>query len=427
MRKNGQVNSPLVSCAALVESLAGPTVPVLLDVRWRLGGPPGRLDYDRAHLPGAVYLDLDTDLAAPPGPGGRHPLPDPIDLQRVLRAAGVRPGAPVVAYDDDNGSVAARAWWLLRWAGHDKVTVLDGGFKAWTAQGLPVTAEVPLLAPGDIVVRPGAMPVVDATGAAELARTGVLIDARAPERYRGEVEPIDPRAGHVPGAINAPFAGHVTADGYWRPAGELAERFAAIGVTAGAGSAAVDETAGPVAGDPGAADRASAGVDEGGAAHADVGAGAAGAADVGVAGSGTAAAGGAAVHADRAAADSASVEQESTAAGGAPAAADAAGAGTEGAVGLADAASAGVGTEGGAGTAEVGAADSGIAAAGGARIGAYCGSGVTATSVLLALEVAGVTSPDNPGVLYAGSWSNWSADPDRPVATGSEPQQRERQ
>lgn len=308
MGKNGLVNSPLVSCAALAEALAGPAVPVLLDVRWRLGGPPGRLDYDRAHLPGAVYLDLETDLAAEPGPAGRHPLPDPIDLQRVLRAAGVRSAAPVVVYDDDNGSVAARAWWLLRWAGHTRVAVLDGGFTAWTAQDLPVTAEVPLPAPGDIVVRPGAMPVVDAAGAAELARTGVLIDARAPERYRGEVEPIDPRAGHVPGAINAPFAAQVGAAGHWRPAGELAERFARLGVPVGTGPAA--EAAG------------------------------------------------------------------------------------------ADAAA--------------GAADS--------RIGAYCGSGVTATSVLLALEVAGVTSADNPGVLYAGSWSNWSADPDRPVATGPEPQ-----
>jgi len=166
MGKNGQVTSPLVSCAALAESLAGPAVPVLLDVRWRLGGPPGRLDYDRAHLPGAVYVDLDTDLAAEPGPAGRHPLPDPADLERVLRAAGVRSDAPVVVYDDDNGSIAARAWWLLRWAGHTRVAVLDGGIAAWTAQDRPVTAEVSLPAPGDFVVRPGAMPVVDATGAA---------------------------------------------------------------------------------------------------------------------------------------------------------------------------------------------------------------------------------------------------------------------
>lgn len=371
MGKNGQVNSPLVSCAALAESLAGPTVPVLLDVRWRLGGPPGRLDYDRAHLPGAVYLDLDTELAAEPGPAGRHPLPDPADLQRVLRAAGVRTGAPVVVYDDDNGSIAARAWWLLRWAGHSRVAVLDGGFRAWVVQDRPVTAEVPLPAPGDLVVRPGAMPVVDAEGAAELARTGVLIDARAPERYRGEVEPIDPRAGHVPGAVNAPFAAHVGADGHWRPAGELAERFATLGIPAGARSTAAQPSAGPTA-DAGAVDAAGAGaeaVDGGGGAVA-----------------GTSVDGGTA---------SPDAEETRAAAGASP----------------------------GAGSADV-EAGSGVGAAGAeeSRIGAYCGSGVTATSVLLALEVAGVTSADHPGVLYAGSWSHWSADPDRPVATGPEPQ-----
>ncbi len=391
MGKNGQVNSPLVSCAALAEALAGPTVPVLLDVRWRLGGPPGRLDYDRAHLPGAVYVDLDTDLAAEPGAGGRHPLPDPADLQSVLRAAGVRSDSFVVVYDDDNGSIAARAWWLLRWAGHTRVAVLDGGFRAWTAKGLPVTAEVPRPAPGDLVVRPGAMPVVDADGAAELARTGVLIDARAPERYRGEVEPIDPRAGHVPGAINAPFAAHVDADGHWRPATELAERFAALGIPAGAegaGGRGHDATAaavgGAALGDAGETSRAAAGL-----SGAPLGTGVAD--------------------------PSGGVEETSGAADGLAAAgtgaADPTSAGPEEASAAADA------SAGAAGTGGVGAAGGGES-----RVGAYCGSGVTATSVLLALEVAGVTSADNPGVLYAGSWSHWSADPDRPAATGPEPQ-----
>jgi thiosulfate/3-mercaptopyruvate sulfurtransferase len=381
MRKNGQVNSPLVSCAALAEALAGPTVPVLLDVRWRLGGPPGRLDYDRAHLPGAVYVDLDTDLAAEPGAGGRHPLPDPADLQRVLRAAGVRSDSFVVVYDDDNGSIAARAWWLLRWVGHTRVAVLDGGFKAWAAKGLSVTAEVPRPEPGDLVVRPGAMPVVDADGAAELARTGVLIDARAPERYRGEVEPIDPRAGHIPGAINAPFAAHVDADGHWRPATELAERFATLGIPAGARSPAeAGAGTGVVGSATGAGDdiRAAAGL-----SGAPLG--------------------------------TAAVDPASRGAEGTSAAADAP-AGAVGAAGATASASA-------PGAAPAGAAEGGAAAGGGeSRVGAYCGSGVTATSVLLALEVAGVTSADNPGVLYAGSWSHWSADPDRPVATGPEPQ-----
>jgi thiosulfate/3-mercaptopyruvate sulfurtransferase len=288
------VTSPLVSTTDLAVSLSGAEPPVLLDVRWRLGGPPGREDYARGHLPGAVFLDLDADLAAPPGPAGRHPLPAPADLEAVLRAAGVRAGGPVVVYDADNGSIAARVWWLLRWAGHDQVTVLDGGYAAWSSEGRSVTTEVPTPASGDVAVRPGQMPVVDADGAAELARTGVLLDARAPERYRGDVEPIDPRAGHVPGARNAPFAAHTGEDGRWRTPGELAGHFAKIGVPEKAG-----------------------------------------------------------------------VPEE-----------------------------------------------------GGSEVGAYCGSGVTATSVVLALEVAGITGPDAPATLYAGSWSNWSADPTRPVATG---------
>lgn len=228
---------PLMSPADLAASLAAGAPPTVLDVRWRLGGPPGRLAYDDTHVPGAVFLDLDADLAGPPGAGGRHPLPSAERLQAVLRAAGVRRNHPVVVYDDRDGSVAARAWWLLRWAGHEPVRVLDGGFARWHADGLPVTAEVPAPPPGDLVVRPGHLPVLDAAEAAALASGdtgGVLLDARAPERYRGDVEPVDPRAGHIPGARNAPFAGHTDADGHWKPAAELAERFAALGVTPGA-------------------------------------------------------------------------------------------------------------------------------------------------------------------------------------------------
>lgn len=276
--------TPLVSSADLTALLAGPRPPVLLDVRWRLGGPPGRQEYDAGHLPGAVYLDLDSDLAAPPGAGGRHPLPHPDDLQRVLRAAGVSTGTPVVAYDADNGSIAARVWWLLRWAGHRQVAVLDGGYAAWLADGHPVTTDPPTPEQGDFEVNPGHMPVLDADDAAELAQTGILLDARAPERYRGDVEPIDPRAGHIPGARNAPFAGHTTPDGRWHTPAVLAERFAALGVDA-----------------------------------------------------------------ER-------------------------------------------------------------------PVGAYCGSGVTAASVVLALEYAAITSEN--AALYTGSWSHWCVDPDRPVATG---------
>ncbi len=209
---------------------AGPP-PVLLDVRWRLLGPPPAELYAAGHLPGAVAVDLDADLAGPPGAGGRHPLPDPADLQAALRRFGVRADSAVVAYDDGDGSSAARAWWLLRWAGHGGVRVLDGGFAAWTAAGLPTTTEVPAAAPGDVVVRPGGMPVLDAAGAAAVAARGVLLDARAAERFRGEVEPVDPVAGHVPGARSAPLSGNVGPDGRFRSPQELRRRFAELGVT----------------------------------------------------------------------------------------------------------------------------------------------------------------------------------------------------
>lgn len=224
---------PLVSTEDLAALLDSPEPPVVLDVRWRLVGEPGSRFYAQGHLPAAVFVDLDTELAAPPGDGGRHPLPDPADLQRVLRAAGVRRGRPVVAYDDADGAVAARLWWLLRWAGHDQVAVLDGGFAAWRAEGRPVTTETPEVEEGDIVVDPGHLPVLDADEAAALARAGVLLDARARERYAGEVEPVDPAAGHIPGARNAPFSGHLGGDGRWLAPAELAARFRALGVAEG--------------------------------------------------------------------------------------------------------------------------------------------------------------------------------------------------
>jgi len=220
----GSVTSgPLVGVATLASAVTDPDPPVVLDVRWRLGGPPGRLDYDKGHIPGAVFLDLDTDLCGPPGAGGRHPLPDPEVLQQVLRAAGVRAGHPAVAYDDGTGPSAARTWWTLRWAGHDTVSVLDGGYPAWVTAGQPVTTEVPRPPAGDITVRPGGMPVLDADGAAAFASDphGVLIDVRVGPRYRGETEPVDPVAGHIPGAVNLPSA----------PLPDLAARFASAGVT----------------------------------------------------------------------------------------------------------------------------------------------------------------------------------------------------
>ncbi len=226
-------SSLLTDPATLAPELAGTAPPLVIDVRWRLGGPPGAGSYQAGHLPGAVFVDLDRDLSGPPGAGGRHPLPDAAGFQAAMRRAGVRAGRPVVAYDDGNCVAAARAWWTLRYFGHQQVRVLDGGFGAWTAAGLPVDTVVPDAPAGDFTAVPGGMPVVDADGAAALARSGVLLDARSAERYRGESESVDPVAGHIPGALSAPVTGSIAADGRFRPPAELTERFAALGATAG--------------------------------------------------------------------------------------------------------------------------------------------------------------------------------------------------
>lgn len=279
---------PVITPNELATSLSGAEPPTVADVRWSLTGPPGRVDYRAGHLPGAVFIDVDADLAAPPGPDGRHPLPYPPALEAALRRAGVRATTPVIAYDAADGSVAARLWWLLRWAGHPAVAVLDGGIAAWRAAGLPVTVEVPQPRAGTFTVRPGGMPAIDAAQAAVLAREGVLLDARASPRYRGDAEPVDPRAGHIPGSINAPFSELTDAQGRWLPPRRLRELARRWGVT-------------------------------------------------------------------------------------------------------------------------------------GANVGAYCGSGITACALVLGLELAGVTTSKRATALYAGSWSQWCTDPDRPVATGPNP------
>lgn len=207
----------------------------LLDVRWRLGGPPGIDLYLAGHIPGAVFTDLDRDLAAPPGPGGRHPMPPAAGFEAAMRRAGVSGDRPVVVYDDADSMAASRAWWLLRYFGHPSVRVLDGGYRAWTAARRPVAAGPPAADPatGDFTASPGHLELLDAAGAAVLARAGLLLDARAGERYRGETEPIDPVAGHIPGAISAPTAGNVNPDGTFRPPADLARRFAALGAVDG--------------------------------------------------------------------------------------------------------------------------------------------------------------------------------------------------
>jgi 3-mercaptopyruvate sulfurtransferase SseA len=185
---------------------------------WTCGGrsvtPAAVITTGRGHIPAAVYVDLDTQLAAPPDPvAGRHPLPDVPSLQEAARQWGLRAGRPVVVYDNNGGQAAARAWWLLRWAGLGRVRILDGALNAWTRAGFDLEAGDYQAARGDVILDAGHLPVLTADDAAAVARDGVLLDARASERYRGDVEPVDSQAGHIPGAVSAPTSGHLTADG----------------------------------------------------------------------------------------------------------------------------------------------------------------------------------------------------------------------
>lgn len=221
----------LISAADLAALLVVGPAPRILDVRWKLGGPPGRAEFRRGHLPGAVYVDLDTELAGHGEPAdGRHPLPAPAGLQAAARGWGLDDGDTVVVYDDLGNMSAARAWWLLRNAGVNDVRLLDGGLAAWRAAGLPVVAGEEPVPAGSVTLGWGVLPTLDADAAAELAEDGVLLDARAAERYRGDTEPIDPRAGHIPGAVNAPTGDNLDADGRFLPADQLRARFEALGV-----------------------------------------------------------------------------------------------------------------------------------------------------------------------------------------------------
>lgn len=292
---------PLIAPRQLLHLRRSDTPPVLLDVRWALGTGPDRAAFDAAHIPGARFIDLDADLAGPPGAEGRHPLPSADAFAESMRAAGVHTHSTVVVYDAGPATAAARAWWLLRHCGHGDARVLDGGLARWKSEGLPVesTASSPGAgdspAPGHAATargdfRAGAAPiegagsVLDLDAVLEFARTGVLIDSRAPERYRGESEPIDPVAGHIPGAVNRPTTENVREDGTFAEPAELRRGFGEL---------------------------------------------------------------------------LAESERDATA------------------------------------------------------VAAYCGSGITAAHQVLALEIAGI-----PARLFPGSWSQWVADPARPVATG---------
>lgn len=221
----------LIDAAGLNARMASGQRTVVLDVRWKLGDPDGRSRYLEEHIPGAVYVDLPSELADPADPGrGRHPLPSRARFQEAARSWGISDGDTVVAYDDAGSTSAARVWWMLRNAGVRTVHLLDGGLAAWRAAGLPVEGGAVEPEAGNVTLTDGGMPVTDADGAAGWAAGGVLLDARAAERYRGDVEPVDPRAGHIPGAVSAPTTGNLDDDGRFLPAEELRKRFAGLGV-----------------------------------------------------------------------------------------------------------------------------------------------------------------------------------------------------
>lgn len=220
------MTSPLISAEELRSRLAEGPAPVLLDVRWKLAGPPGHEEYLRGHIPGAAYVDLEADLAGPPGEGGRHPLPDPETFIDAMQRAGVRLEGPVVAYDDWAGHAAARAWWLLRYFGRHDVQVLDGGLSAWVAAGGDLEEGEVVVERGGFHGKPGAMPAVEADAVPSVP---VLVDSRAPERFRGESEPVDPVAGHIPGAVNVPTGRNLDNHGHFRDPHELRDVYAAAG------------------------------------------------------------------------------------------------------------------------------------------------------------------------------------------------------
>jgi thiosulfate/3-mercaptopyruvate sulfurtransferase len=196
----------------------------IADVRWSFKGPSPREMYERGHIPGAVFVDLDTDLASHPGPG-RHPFPSEEQFARLLSRLGIAEETHVVAYDDGNNSVAVRFWFMLRVHGHLKASLLDGGLKAWTEAGLPVTREEPRIEPAPLrKLRLDRSRIVDLQGVRQRGDSA-LLDARAAERYRGETEPIDKKAGHIPGALNAPWAANLTRDLRFRPPAELRDLY----------------------------------------------------------------------------------------------------------------------------------------------------------------------------------------------------------
>lgn len=225
---------PLISAeelAALLASAAGD--PTILDVRWQLATGADREAYLEGHIPGAVFVDLDRRLSDPPSERGRHPLPSAERFSAEMRSLGVSGGRPVVVYDARSSTAAARGWWLLRYFGHRDVAVLDGGLAAWVDAGGPLQTGAVSAVPGDFTARAGGMAVITPAEASELPRRGVLLDARAHERFAGLEEPIDPVGGHIPGARNRPTTDNLDAQGRFLGASSLRAGFERIGVRPG--------------------------------------------------------------------------------------------------------------------------------------------------------------------------------------------------
>jgi thiosulfate/3-mercaptopyruvate sulfurtransferase len=218
---------PLVEATWLRNHISDENV-VLIDFRWYLVGRIGRDEYLRGHVPGAVFVELDSVTGIGPG---RHPLPVASQFEKEMRKAGVREATRVVIYDDEGGSIAARLWFMLGWFGHDAQAVLNGGLQAW---GSPLERDIPHVEPGDFTARePDQSRILDFEAVEKLQ--GVpLLDARAPERYRGDVEPVDPKAGHIPSAISAPWKENLTADGRFKSPVELRTRYEELGAAQGA-------------------------------------------------------------------------------------------------------------------------------------------------------------------------------------------------
>ena len=223
--------STLISTADLAAHLDDPSF-IVVDARHDLGQPDtwGEAQYRRAHIPGAQFVYMDRDLSAPKtGMNGRHPLPSIEACTALFGRLGIDGSKQVVTYDQGPGTYAARMWWTLRWLGHQAVAVVDGGYAVWERDGRAVTTEVPTVAKASFVAHP-TVPAVDvAAVAANLSSSSMLlVDARGRDRFRGDVEPIDKVAGHIPGSINRPYTDNMTGDGHFKPAEQLRKDFAAV-------------------------------------------------------------------------------------------------------------------------------------------------------------------------------------------------------